>query len=522
MSDAARIRRNTIGDVVHRAATQYRDKVALSFAGRDWSFRDIDTAVGRVARALHGLGLKHGDRVAAYGRNSDAYVLLWLGCARAGLIHVPVNYALTGEELGYILRQSGAAMFVCDVELEVHAGPAHATPTVRHSGRFAGGDGFDVLKSARDATIAGDFDADMADTDVAQIVYTSGTTAAPKGAAMTHQAMIAQYHSCIYGMEYRGEDRHIAALPLYHTAQMHAFLMPALIVGAWQLLLPAPVPEVVLAAIEAHRMTSFFAPPTVWIGLLRHPDFARRDLSSLKRIYYGASIMPVPVLQELLARLPAAAPYNCYGQTEIAPLATILPPAYAEGRPGSVGKPVLNVETRVVDTDMNDVAPGVHGEIVHRSPQLLVGYWDKPEESEAAFAGGWFHSGDVGYFDDEGFLYVVDRIKDVINTGGVLVASRDVEEALFTHPAVSEVAAIALPDPKWIEAVAAVVVLRAGMAADEAELIAHARKTLAPFKLPKRIIFVDDLPRNTAGKLLKRELRRIHGGDSAPWGAISA
>ena len=518
MSNAARIRRNTIGDVIERASARFGDRVALSFAGRDWSFRDIDVAAGRIARRLHELGLRHGDRLAAYGRNSDAYVLLWLACTRAGLMHVPVNYALTGEELGYIIRQSGAAGLVYDGELEAHIQPARAEVAVRHFGRFVGGDGLDILAVARDPRIASDFDTEIAETDIAQIVYTSGTTAAPKGAAMTHQAMIAQYFSCIYGMEYRGEDRHIAALPLYHTAQMHAFLMPALMTGAWQLLLPAPAPDAVLAAIEEHRISSFFAPPTVWIGLLRHPDFDRRDLSSLRRIYYGASIMPVPVLEELRARLPQAAPYNCYGQTEIAPLATILPPADHDARPGSVGKPALNVRTRVVDAEMNDVPPGTHGEIVHRSPHLLVGYWDKPEETEAAFAGGWFHSGDVGYFDADGFLYIVDRIKDVINTGGVLVASRDVEEALFTHPAVSEVAVIALPDPKWIEAIAAVVVLRAGAVADEAALLAHARLHLAPFKLPKRIIFAEDLPRNTAGKLLKRELRRIHGGADAPWG----
>jgi fatty-acyl-CoA synthase len=220
--------------------------------------------------------------------------------------------------------------------------------------------------------------------------------------------------------------------------------------------------------------------------------------------------MPVPVLQELRQRLPKARPYNAYGQTEIAPVATILRPEEHDARPASCGRPVLNVETRVVDPDMNDCAPGVHGEVVHRSPQLLSGYWDKPEETAAAFAGGWFHSGDVGFFDEEGYLYIVDRIRDVINTGGVLVASREVEEALFTHPAVSEVAVVGLPDDKWIEAVSAFVVLRPGHEADEATLIAHARQHLAPFKLPKKVVFVDTLPRNTAGKLLKRELRRTY------------
>jgi fatty-acyl-CoA synthase len=224
--------------------------------------------------------------------------------------------------------------------------------------------------------------------------------------------------------------------------------------------------------------------------------------------------MPVPVLQELRQRLPKARTFNCYGQTEIAPLASVLRPEEHEARPASCGRPCFNVETRVVDPEMNDVPPGTQGEIVHRSPHLLLEYWDKPTETAEAFAGGWFHSGDVGYFDDEGYLYIVDRIKDVINTGGVLVASREVEEALFTHPAVSEVAVIALPDAKWVEAVTAVVVLRAGMSAAEAELIAHARQSLAPYKLPKRVIFTDTLPRNTAGKLLKRELRKTYATEA--------
>jgi fatty-acyl-CoA synthase len=263
--------------------------------------------------------------------------------------------------------------------------------------------------------------------------------------------------------------------------------------------------------VEQERITSFFAPPTVWISLLRHKDFATRNLTSLKNIYYGASIMPLPVLHELRERLPGARPFNAYGQTEIAPCATVLAPEDHDARPASCGRPVLNVETRVVDPDMNDVPPRTHGEIVHRSPQLLTGYWDKPAETAEAFAGGWFHSGDVGYFDEDGYLYIVDRIRDVINTGGVLVASREVEEALFTHPSVSEVAVVGLPDEKWIEAVTAFVMLRPGHDADEATLIAHARQHLASFKLPKKVVFVDNLPRNTAGKLLKRELRNQYG-----------
>jgi len=328
---------------------------------------------------------------------------------------------------------------------------------------------------------------------------------------MTHRAFLAHYASCIVDAAISGEDRSLAALPLYHSAQMHCFMMPHLLTGATSVLIEAPLPELCLRLIEEQRITSFFAPPTVWIGLLRHADFDRRDLTSLRKIYYGASIMPLPVLEELRRRLPAARPYNLYGQSEIAPLATVLKPEEHELRPASAGRPAFNVETRIVDFDMNDVPSGVHGEIVHRSPQLMLGYWQKPEETAQAFAGGWFHSGDIGWRDEEGYLYVVDRLKDIINTGGVVVSSREVEEALFTHPSVSEVAVIALPDAKWVEAVTAVVVLRSGFEPDEGALLDHARRTLAPFKVPKRIIFTEALPRNTAGKLLKRELRTAYG-----------
>ncbi len=493
------MRSNTVGDALRRVARIHRDRPALTFGHRVWSFNALDLAASRLARHFADRGLRVGDRVAAYGRNSDAYFLTWLGCARGGFVHVPVNYALTGEELSYIVRQSGARMLLAAAALEANLGGIE----VEQQGRFE-----DLIAVALDDRAGETELPDLADDALAQIVYTSGTTAAPKGAMMTHRAMLTQYYSCIYNFEFHRTDRALAALPLYHTAQMHAFTMPQMLTGAHTTLIEAPVPDQVLRLIEAERITAFFAPPTVWISLLRHPGFAVRDLSSLAKVQYGASIMPVPVLLELRQRLPGVRPYHAYGQTEIAPCATILWPEEHDARPASCGRPVLNVETRVVDPEMNDVPPGTHGEIVHRSPQLLTGYWDKPEETAEAFAGGWFHSGDVGYFDAEGYLYIVDRIRDVINTGGVLVASREVEEVLFTHPAVSEVAVVGLPDDKWIEAVTAFVTLRQGHEVDEAALVAHAREHLAGYKLPKKVVFVDHLPRNTAGKLLKRELRK--------------
>jgi len=511
-ADPAAARRDSIGAGLRRAALRDPARIALRFGDRSWTYAALDAAANRVARRLSAAGLVPGDRCAMYGRNSDAYLLGWLGCARAGLIHVPINYALKPDELGYIVRQSGAAALVCDGALAAAVAAGADAAAVPVQCRFAGAGGaFDLLAVALDGTLDASPIELTNDEGIAQILYTSGTTADPKGAVLTHAAFASHYASCIVSADLAASDRSLDALPLYHSAQMHVFLNPHLLLGAESVLIEAPEPALVLRLIEEHRITAFFAPPTVWISLLRHDDFDRRDLASLEKIYYGASIMPVPVLAELRRRLPRARAYNLYGQSEIGPLATVLRPEEHDARPASAGRPVLNVETRVVDEEMNDVPPGVPGEIVHRSPQLLLRYWDKPEETAEAFRGGWFHSGDVAWRDEEGYLFVVDRTKDIINTGGVTVSSREVEEALFTHPAVYEVAVIALPDPKWIEAVTAVVVLRPGAEAAPGALIEHARASLAPFKVPKRVIFTDALPRNTAGKLLKRELRATYG-----------
>ncbi|WP_332817436.1 fatty acyl-CoA synthetase [Sphingopyxis sp.] len=504
---------DTVGAALARAARKYRDRPALFFETRTWTFDELDRGASNVGRALLAAGLRPGDRVAAFGRNSDAYLLAWLGCCRAGLVHVPVNFGLSGDELSYIIEQAGARAALCDAAGMDALAQLSAAAGLDLIGSFTGGSSFDILAAARDG-VGMPPQVSIDGGDLAQIQYTSGTTSAPKGAMMINRAVLAEYASCIHDLDYDESDRCLAALPLYHTAQMHAFTMPQLIAGATTWLIDAPAPGVVLRMIEEHRITSFFAPPTVWISLLRDPAFERHDLGSLTKLYYGASIMPGPVLAEIRERLPNAGPYNVYGQSEIGPVATVLTPAEHRDRPTSAGRPVLHVETRIVDADMRDVAAGERGEIVHRSPQLLIGYWEKPEETEAVFQGGWFHSGDVGVMDDAGYIYIVDRVRDVINTGGVLVAGREVEDALFTHPAVQEVAVIGLPDPKWIEAVTAVVVLRAGMEVDPGTLIDHARGGLAAHKVPKRVLFVDELPRNASGKVLKRELRAQFTADS--------
>ncbi len=343
---------------------------------------------------------------------------------------------------------------------------------------------------------------------LAQIIYTSGTESLPKGAMLSHEAVITEYVSCIVEGEIAEGDRMLHALPLYHCAQLDVFLGPAIYVGATSVITSKPTPDNILALIEKHRINSFFAPPSVWIALLRSPQFDRADLGSLEKGYYGASIMPVEVLREIGRRLPKVRLWNFYGQTEIAPLATVLGPEDQVRKAGSAGRAVLNVETRIVDEEMKDVAVGQVGEIVHRSPQLLQGYFKDPERTASAFAGGWFHSGDLATIDAEGYITVVDRKKDMIKTGGENVASREVEEHIYRLEGVSEVAVIGLPHATWIEAVTACVVVKPGHELDEAKVVAHCRELMAHFKVPKRVVFLPSLPKNPSGKLLKRELRK--------------
>ncbi|WP_235039722.1 fatty acyl-CoA synthetase [Vreelandella profundi] len=513
MSEPSIIQQNSIGAALSRSARKYPHQLALVFGERQWRYRELSQAANRVANGLLAAGLVPGDRLVVYGKNSDAYVIAWLAATKAGLVHVPINFALSGEELRYILEQSGATGLLSDMSLadKVNAaaeGLNLALLGTLHAEQESDAGGFDVLSHATSAEHSQEPDVDVDGASLAQLLYTSGTTAAPKAAMMTHQALMAEYMACMVELDIKGNDAMLAALPLYHSAQMHVFLMPALLLGASVYLLEAPLPELCLSAMANYQIASFFAPPTVWISLLRHAEFDRFDLSALNKAYYGASIMPVPVLEELQQRIPGVGLYNCYGQSEIAPLATVLRPEEHAARPASAGRPILTVETRIVDLDMNDVPSGEHGEIVHRSPQLMNGYWDKAAMTEEAFQGDWFHSGDVGYFDEAGYLYVVDRIKDVINTGGVLVASREVEEGLFKHPAVSEVAVIGQPDEKWIEAITAVVVLKEGQSVSEEALIHHAKTLMAPYKVPKHVVFTDALPKSTAGKILKRHLRQ--------------
>ena len=520
-----RIWRHTVGDLLRRTAARLPGKLAIRCGATAWTYAEFDAVCNRLANGLARDGVATGDRVAILSRNSHAFAAMRFALARLGAVLVPVNFMLNADELAFILRHAGARRLAVGPDMVALGQAAAARDTAVESLIWLPGEDaaeppagmthFDALLDAD----AGEPDAPIDGRSLLQIIYTSGTESLPKGAMLTHDAVIWQYMSCIVEGEIAEHDLLVHALPLYHCAQLDVFLGPGVYVGATNVITGKPTPENILALIARHRANSFFAPPSIWIALMRSPAFEGTDLSTLAKGYYGASIMPVEVLRELAQRLPKLRLWNFYGQTEIAPLATVLKPDDQLARAGSAGRAVLNVETRVVDDAMRDVAPGEIGEIVHRSPQLLHGYFRDEERTAAAFAGAWFHSGDLATRDADGYITVVDRKKDMIKTGGENVASREVEEAVYAFAGVSEVAVVGLPHPYWIEAVTAIVVPKAGASLDEAALIAHCRARLAHFKVPKRVVLVDALPKNPSGKLLKRELRERYrsllAGDAA-------
>jgi fatty-acyl-CoA synthase len=511
-------RRQGIADLLARTAKRRPEHRALVWDGGVETFADLDRLVTRVAHAMADRGVGKGDRIVIFAHNSRDYIVYYFALARLGAISVPANFMLNADELAYILDHSQPVGYVVEDELADTITSAWSTalpdraPRLRAwittnaaIGRPEGHDDVDVLDNdGRDDEIVVEID----DDDPVQIMYTSGTESRPKGATLTSRSLIAQYVSCIVDGNMTSDDIDIHSLPFYHCAQLHCFLTPDVYVGATSIVLPRPDPELICAAIERERATKLFCPPTVWISILRSEAFERYDLSSLRKGYYGASIMPVEVLREIGERLPSVDLWNFYGQTEMAPVATILQPNDQVSRAGSAGVATLNVETRVVDDEDHAVESGTIGEIVHRSPQAMIGYWNDPEKTTEAFRNGWFHSGDLGVMDADGYLTVVDRKKDMIKSGGENVASKEVEECLFQHPAVAEVAVFGVPDPHWIEAVVACVVLRQDTSASPDELVAFVRERLAGYKTPKQVVIVDSLPKNPSGKILKRDLRQ--------------
>lgn len=509
------ISRWVIADMLRRARYHHPDKLAVIFGDKSLTYTQLEDECNRVANALRAIGVQKYDRVAILAHNTLHHAMTWFGCCKIGAVYLAINYMLRGKDIAFCINHSESTVFIVEDALyDLVKDVLDDIPTVKTllwsnqgSGAEPASDRFiDFDKWAGDYSVD-EPEANLHIEDPCQMTYTSGTESLPKGVIISNQALMSHYMGAIIDGQYDEDDVSINALPIYHCAQRDVFMNPVFWLGGTNILMGPDLTQI-LKNIEKYKATMFFAPPTVWIGLLRHPDFDKTDLSSLKKLYYGASIMPVEILRELIERLPGTRIYNYYGQTELAPYHTILKAKDALTKLGSAGMGGLNMETRLEDEDGKEITrEGVPGEICGRGPHALIMYFKEPEKTEEVMKGGWFHSGDIGILDSDRYITVADRKKDMVKTGGENVSTREVEEVIYLDKRVQEVAVIGLPHQKWVEAVTAVVVPKQGEIITEEEILHLCHRELATFKCPKGVIFLEALPKTPTGKILKREMR---------------
>jgi long-chain acyl-CoA synthetase len=482
------------------SARHLPERTALVFGDRRWTYGELDREAGRVAAGLARLGLRPGERACLHLGNRPEFVLAYYGCQKLGVTPVALNVTYVRDELAYIIRDSEAAAILSGAPFAANLPGPGETPSVRvrvNTGE-PGAVAFGALATdpplrARDADREG----------VAAILYTSATTGRPKGVMLTHANVVSNAYATVHHLRMAPDDRGLCALPLFHCFGQN-FIMNALVAAGGTLVLQERfVPVEFLAAVARHRVTIFYAVPTMYIVLLTG-GLAGHDLSSLRLAFSAAAMLPGDVEQRWTATtgLPVS---QGYGLTECSPFATYN--HERDHRPGSVGTPIENVEVRVVDEHDCEVPDGTPGEIVIRGPNVMRGYLGMPEATAETLRGGWLHSGDIGYRDADGYFHVVDRVKDMINVAGFKVFPREVEEVLFEHPAVAEVAVLGRPDPVKGEVVRACVVLRSGESATVEELLERCRGRVASYKVPVAVEFLAALPKSPTGKILKKNLR---------------
>lgn len=484
---------HTLADIVAVHAAERPDAVALIDGDRCITYAELDARSTRAAQALRAAGVGFGDRVAFVDKNSVEFFDVLFAAAKLGAVAVPVNWRLTAPEISYILTDAQVRVVVAGAEFadRIPAGPARVVVV----GRDHDWPAFD-----------GEFRATAIDLDdLAVLMYTSGTTGAPKGVMLTHRNYRRKATGCADLWRFTADSVNLAVMPLFHMAGS-GWALVGMTEGATTVLLRDVDPAEILKAVAHQRITNMLLVPAVIQFLLDTPGVAATDFSCVRTVVYGASPITDDVLVRALERIGCDFA-QVYGMTETTGSITQLDD-HSPHRLRSCGKPYPWVELRIVGADGRAVPAGVVGEVWTRSEQNMRGYWNNPEATAAALTDdGWLRTGDAGYLDPDGYLYLHDRLKDMIVTGGENVYPTEVENVLMTHPAVADVAVIGVPDERWGEAVKAVVVPAGGAALDPAELIAFARERLAGFKLPKSVDVVDTLPRNPSGKLLKRSLR---------------
>ena len=499
----------TFGDITRLHARLRPDRVALHFQGRETRYAELDARASRVANGLTAMGLKPGARVALLAKNTDLFFELHQGCAKADIVLVPVNFRLAAPEIAYVIDDAGAELLI--VGPDFHALAAQLAPglaTAKRLMSFGPHAQWPDFAEWRDAQESADPQLAVSPDAVTMQMYTSGTTGHPKGAQLTHRNFMTLFETAARDWGRWSEDDVVmVAMPLFHVAGGEWGQL-ALYVGAKAVIMPEVDPGAILRTIAEQRVTKSLFVPAVLLFLLQHPDCGRTDFSSLEEIYYGASPIPLD-LQKRSAETFGCGLIQLYGATETTGAITYLAPEEHRGeRMKSCGKAIASAELRVLRADGAACAPGEVGEVICRSAQNMAGYWNLPEANARAIRDGWLHTGDAGWLDSDGFLYIHDRMKDMIVSGGENVYPAEVESAIFGCPGVADVAVIGVPDETWGEAVKAIVVRAPGSAIAADEVIAYARERIAGYKLPKSVDFIDALPRNPSGKILKRALRQ--------------
>ena len=507
-----------LGDMITRAARRAGSSPALTSGDVTLTWRQVETRTWRLARALRGLGVTAGDRVAYLGLNSHRYFECYYVPSRIGAISVPLNTRFAPREIAQVLADCAPKVLIADAahwdvarQMQAELGIVHLI----HADDAAAPDG--ALSYEAMASGAGDDDgADLAalgssTDDVAMLFYTGGTTGRPKGVMLTHLNLFinAMGAAPLYGL--RPFDTQMLSGPMFHLGSgSRVFTAPLLCQHT--VIVPRFEPLAAMETIQRHKIVAMQMVPTMLAMLMEHPDFARFDLSSLRLISYGASVMPQALLRRVMEVLPGVTFCQGYGMTECSPLVTVLTPE--QHYPGSevlatIGVPPHHVDLRIVDAEDCDVPAGVTGEIITRGAHVMKGYWGQPDLTAHALRGGWYHTGDAAWMDDKGFVHLAGRTVEMIVTGGENVYPVETENALSLHPAVAEAAVVGVPDPHWGERVHGVVRFRPGQSATEAELTLFCREWVAGYKLPKTYSFRDDpLPQTNVSKIDKARLRR--------------
>ena len=495
----------------HAAATP--DKVAIVFEGRTLTYAALEDRVARAVAALRGEGVAAGDRIGWLGLNHADFIVVMAACFRMGAVLVAINARLVAREIAYILGDAGIGVLISETQFATVADEARAA---------AGVSAVILVDAAHDSRPPfgdwiGGFAPDTAlhrvtPDDTALQLYTSGTTGFPKGALLSHRQLLGTVEKGrltgeAWGL-WDGDDLALVAMPLFHIGGS-GWALHAMEAGATMVILPRPDIAGIVDAVARHRITRMFAVPSVLLAICQHLDATPADLTAMTALYYGASPIPLDVLRRSMAAFPNADFIQCYGATETCGTVVYLPPGdhdiAGNNRMRGCGKPFPGNDIKIIDAEGRRLAPGEVGEICIRSISVMTGYHRNPQATAKAVADGWYHSGDAGYCDADGYLYIHDRVKDMIVSGGENIYPAEVENALHDHPLVVDCAVIGVPDERWGEAVKALVVASAAISPEE--LIAFARTRIAGFKVPKSIDFIDVLPRNASGKILKKDLR---------------